>query len=102
MTDKVLSVVLIVVIVGAIGTLGYVLATPNVGEKFTEFYILGLEGRAGHYPEELKVGEEGRVILGIVNHEQERASYKVEVWIDGEKEKLRIEGEDIDEIKVEL
>lgn len=102
MTDKVLSVVLAVVIAGAIGTLGYAIATPKVGEKFTEFYMLGPEGRAEHYPEELKVGEEGRVILGIVNHEQERASYKVEVWIDGEKAKLRIEGEDRDEIKVEL
>jgi len=102
MPDKVLSVVLAVALVGAIGILGYVIATPKVGEKFTEFYILGPEGRAGHYPEELRVGEEGRVILGIVNHEQEWASYKVEVWIDGEKAKLRIEGEDRDEIKVEL
>jgi len=102
MPDKVLSVVLAVALVGAIGILGYVIATPKVGEKFTEFYILGPEGRAGHYPEELRVGEEGRVILGIVNHEQEWASYKVEVWIDGERAKLRIEGEDRDEIKIEL
>jgi uncharacterized membrane protein len=101
-TDKVLSVVLAVVIAGAIGTLGYVIAAPKVGEKFTEFYILGPEGKAEHYPEELKVGEEGRVIVGIVNHEQEQASYKVEVWIDGEKAKLRIGGEDRDEIMVEL
>ena len=100
--DKVLSVVLVVVIAGAIGALGYAIATPKAGEKFTEFYILGPEGRAGHYPEELKVGEKGRVILGIVNYEQERASYEVEVWIDGEKAKLRIEGEDRDEIKIEL
>ncbi|MCJ7792002.1 MAG: DUF1616 domain-containing protein [Dehalococcoidia bacterium] len=100
--DKVLSVVLAVVIAGAIGALGYVIAAPKVGEKFTEFYILGPEGKAEHYPEELKVGEEGRVIVGIVNHEQEQASYKVEVWIDGEKAKLRIGGEDRDEIMVEL
>ena len=102
MPDKVLSVILIVAIMGAIGTLGYVIATPRVGEKFTEFYILGPNGKAENYPTELKVGEEGRVILGIVNHEQKGASYKVEVWIDGEKAKLRIEGEDMDEIKVEL
>jgi uncharacterized membrane protein len=102
MPDKVLSMVLAVAIVGAIGTLGYVVATPKVGEKFTEFYILGPEGNAANYTTELKLGEEGRVILGIVNHEQERASYKVEVWIDGEKAKLRIEGEDEDEIKIEL
>ena len=100
--DKVLSVVLVVAIVGAIGTLGYVVATPKVGEKFTEFYILGPEGKAANYTTELKVGEEGRVILGIVNHEQERVSYKVEIWIDGEKAKLRAGGEDRDEIRVEL
>jgi len=102
MADKVLSVVLAVAILGAIGTLGYVVATPGVGEEFTEFYILGPDGKAENYPTELKVGKEGWVILGIVNHEQEEASYKVEVWIDGEKAKLRIEGEDRDEINVEL
>jgi uncharacterized membrane protein len=102
MPDKVLSVVLAVAIAGAIGTLGYVIATPRVGEKFTEFYILGPGGKAEDYPTELKVGEEGRVIMGIVNHEQERTSYKVEVWIGGEKAKLRIDGEDRDEIIVEL
>jgi uncharacterized membrane protein len=102
MPDKVLSVVLMVAIAGAIGTLGYVIATPRVGEKFTEFYILGPDGKAENYPTELKVGEEGRVIVGIVNHEQERTSYTVEVWIDGEKAKLRIGGEDRDEIVVEI
>jgi len=102
MADKVLSVVLMVAISGAIGTLGYVVATPKIGERFTEFYILGPEGKAANYTRELKVGEEGRVILGIVNHEQEEASYEVEVWIDGEKAKLRVEGEDKDEIRVGL
>jgi len=102
MADKVLSVVLVVAISGAIGTLGYVVATPKVGERFTEFYILGPEGEAANYTTELSVGEEGRVILGIVNHEQEEASYTVEVWIDGEKAKLRVEGEDKDEISVGL
>ena len=102
MADKVLSVVLAVAILGAIGTLGYAVATPRVGEKFTEFYILGLDGKAKNYPTELKVGEEGRVIVGIVNHEQEGASYKIEICIGGEKAKLRVGGEDRDEIRVEL
>ena len=102
MPDKVLSVVLAVAIVGAIGTLGYVVATPKVGEKFTEFYILGPDGKAANYTTELKVGEEGRVILGIVNHEQEEASYKVEVWINGEQAELRVGEEDRDEIRVDL
>jgi uncharacterized membrane protein len=97
------SLVLAVVIAVAIAGLGYgVVNTPRVGEKFTEFYILGPDGKAENYPTELKVGEEGKVIVGIVNHEQERVSYKVEVWIDEEQAKLRIDGEDMYEIDVEL
>jgi uncharacterized membrane protein len=81
--DRALSVVLILAIVGAIGTLGYVIASPRVGERFTEFYVLGLEGKAEGYPTELTVGEEGRVILGITNREHETMSYEVEIKIGG-------------------
>ena len=102
LADRVLSVFLVLAIAGAIGVLGYVIATPKIGERFTEFYILGPQGKAENYPKELKVGEEGKVILGIVNHEQERMSYQVEVIIDGEKVKLRIGGEDRNMIEVTL
>jgi uncharacterized membrane protein len=80
--DKALSIILVLAIGGALGTLGYVIATPRVGERFTEFYILGLEGRAADYPRELRVGEEGRVIVGIINREHETVSYRVEVRIE--------------------
>ncbi len=80
--DKMLSIILVAAILGAIGTLGYVIATPGVGEKFTEFY-LGLEGKAIDYPRELRVGEEGRVMVGIINREHEIVSYWVKVRIDG-------------------
>jgi uncharacterized membrane protein len=97
------SLVLAVVIVVTIVGLGYVAVnTSRVGEKLTEFYILGLDGKAENYPTELKVGEEGKVILGIVNHERQSTSYKVEIWIDGRQAKLRIGGEDRDEINIEL
>ena len=83
--DKVLSIVLVVSILGAIGALAYVIMTPKAGENFTEFYILGLDGKAANYPTELTVGEEGKVILGIVNHEHEdELTYRVEILIDGE------------------
>ena len=102
LADNVLSLVLVLAIVGAIGALGYVIATPKAGEKFTEFYVLGPNGDAENYPTELKVGEQGRVIVGIVNHEQEWASYDVEIWIDGEKAQLMIDGEERDQVDVEL
>ena len=56
-----------------------------MGKGFTEFYILGLSGEAIDYPRELRVGEEGRVIVDVINREQETASYWVEIRIDGVK-----------------
>ena len=80
--DRVLSVIVIMAVLGA---LGYVIAMPRGGERFTEFYMLGEEGKAADYPGELAVGEEGRVLVGIVNQEGETMSYWVEVRIDGVK-----------------
>jgi len=82
--DRVLSIVLVVAIAGAIGTLIYAIATPKVGEKFTEFYILGTDGKAAGYPTALNLGERREIILGIVNHEQEEANYQVKVRIDAD------------------
>lgn len=82
--DKALSVVLLCAIIAAIGTLIYVIATPKIGERFTEFYILGLSGKAEGYPKEIAAGESASVILGIVNHEYEPAEYKVNINIEGE------------------
>jgi len=83
--SRVLSVVLALTILGAVGMLGYTIASPRVGEKFTEFYILGLDGKATNYPEELMVGEVGKVMVGIINREQETVTYRVEVAIGGVK-----------------
>jgi len=82
---RLLSIILVIVIVGGVAALGYTAAVPRVGERFTEFYILGLEGGASGYIRELAVGEEGSVILDIVNHEKAEVSYRVEVTIDGER-----------------
>ncbi len=73
------------VLLGALGVLIYTLAVP-VTEKFTEFYLLGPDGKASDYPTTLSVGEEGTVIVGIVNREEGAMTYRVEVNIDGETE----------------
>lgn len=114
--NRVLTGVLVVAIVGAIGTLFYVIANP-VEEKYTEFAILGRGGKAVDYPREfvmsggevVMVGYEGsegdirrfnesrgRVILQIVNREQQEVSYRVEVLIDGEKVKVSLDGQEGD------
>lgn len=81
--DKVLSGILVMSVLGALGTLVYTVATPKVGESFTEFYLLGLSGQAKDYPARLGVGEVGKVVMGIVNREHEIATYRVEVRMDG-------------------
>ena len=81
--DKGLTVFFILMLLGTIGALSYVIANPRLEEKFTEFYLLDLEGETSDYPQDLKVGEEGRVLVGIINREQTTTSYRLEVDIDG-------------------
>jgi len=81
--SKTLSIVLGLIILGAIAALIYTIAVPVPEDSFTEFYILGPGGEAADYPAQLKAGEEGSVILVIVNRERETASYRVEIRVDG-------------------
>jgi uncharacterized membrane protein len=83
--EGLLAMLLLIAICGAIGTMAYLVNSPKVGETFTEFYILGPEGKAENYPEEITLGNEGKVIVGIVNHENETMAYGVEIDIDGAK-----------------
>ena len=84
--DKALSLILAISILGTIGVLIFVFAFPKVGEKFSEFYILGLNGKAADYPKELKVDGTAKVIVGIVNHEQKTVSYWIEIRINDIKD----------------
>lgn len=82
---RVVNIVVGVSILLAVSSLVYAIAASRLGEKYTEFYILGLSGKAADYPTRLKVGEEGKVLLNIVNHEQQEVSYRVEVTVSGVK-----------------
>jgi len=81
--DKCLSIFLIASIIGSSATLVYVVVTPRTGERFTEFYLLGPNGMASDYPKDLEIGEEGEVIIGIMNNEYENVTYLLEVFFNG-------------------
>ncbi len=81
--DKILTAVLILSIVLALSVTVYVIITPKEGEKFTEFYVLGPGGMAEEYPTNLTVGEEGEVIIGVVNHEYAAVTYQLELKVNG-------------------
>ncbi len=83
--DRLLSIALLVAILGALGMMGYAIAMPKEGQQFTEFYLLGLEGKAAGYPTTLKAGDEGKVLVGVINHRRDVIEYRVEVRIDGGK-----------------
>jgi uncharacterized membrane protein len=80
-TDRALSLLLLIAIAGALIATGYVIAVPKEGEKFTEFYILGSEGKAADYPTLIRTGDPESIIVGIVNHEYRNVTYFVEVWL---------------------
>jgi|WetSurMetagenome_2_1015567.scaffolds.fasta_scaffold52996_2 uncharacterized membrane protein len=82
-TEKALTAVLVVVIIATIGILAFVVSAPRSGDKFTEFYILDNNGKTVDYPSQLRLGEYGEVVAGVVNHEHKTVSYTLEVKVDG-------------------
>lgn len=104
--NKSLSIILIIILIisifGALGILGYTIAAPKIGEKFTEFYVLGINGKAQDYPTEYVMtngqvtqviynngtidndSSMGIVTIGIVNHEQQIVNYYLKIKINNE------------------
>jgi uncharacterized membrane protein len=114
--NKSLTVILVVAIIGAIGVLVYTVAFPKVGERFTEFYILGTGGKAENYPaafditnnqvtgvkygdaEKATADKLGKVILGIVNQEQQPTTYIVAIQIDGRQVNINQGGQSLNRL----
>ena len=108
--NKSLSIILVIAIFGALGTLGYTIFEPKIGEKFTEFYILGINSKGQYYPTEYVMNNGqitqviygngivdaingfGIVTLGIVNQEQQAAVYWVKMTINGEPVNINFGG----------
>jgi uncharacterized membrane protein len=82
--DKALTVILILSIIVSIAVLLYVIVTPKQGEKFTEFYILGENGKAESYPTSLELKKNSSLIAGIVNHEYILTNYTMDIVLRNE------------------
>jgi len=79
--DKALTIILAISVILAISIITYVLITPQQGEQFTQFGVLGSNGNATGYPRNLTIGENTSVIMGIVNHEYKTVNYTIEIWL---------------------
>ncbi len=80
--DRVLTVILLLSILASVLVLAYVIAVPKQGEKFTEFYILGPNGKAENYPEWFHLNESRPVTVGIINHEYRNVTYDLVIALN--------------------
>ncbi len=90
--DKILSASLVLATLSLAGYLIYFTATPNQGERFTEFYILNAEGKAENYPRQVVLGESVELTVGIVNREYVDTSYRVTIRTNGLKNAEMVTG----------
>ena len=80
--DKALTIVLVLSILLSVAMVAYVVAVPKQGEKFTEFYILGPNGKADNYPTNYHPGDTKPIIVGVANHEYRNVTYDLVVTLN--------------------
>jgi uncharacterized membrane protein len=83
-TDRIMTYALFGLLFLCIAAVIYTVLNPPMGEKYTEFYILGPGEKAYNYPISLKTGQNGTVVIGVVNKEQEEMRYVLRVRLDNE------------------
>ena len=82
-SSKVISVILLILILAGSSSAVYIDYTyQGVIDKF---YILGPGGSATDYPTNLTVGQQGSVIIEIINNEGKSADYNIVVASNGTK-----------------
>lgn len=81
-TEKTLRIFLAISVLTLVGAVAYVTIVPHQQDPFTEFYILGPEGKADNYTTEYVKGESGTVIIGIANHEHRTVNYTLDVRLE--------------------
>lgn len=93
--DKALTALLVLSILVSVLTVTYVIVFPKQGEKFTEFYIIGTDGKADNYPIRFAAGEQKPVIVGIVNHEYRNVTYDLVVELKDGANVTTLHSEDV-------
>jgi uncharacterized membrane protein/LysM repeat protein len=78
------AVIVVLCLIGFSAAAAFLATSRGGSESFTEFYVLGPDGRAEGYPQALELGDGLTVILGVVNREGAAASYEIEARVDGQ------------------
>jgi uncharacterized membrane protein len=77
MVDKALTVGIAAMLIASVVVLGWAIATPRTGEKFTQLAILGPGGMATDYPRNMTVGQTKSVILTVESLEHRQLNYSI-------------------------
>jgi uncharacterized membrane protein len=75
--------------------LTFAVLVPKPGGTFTEFYVLGPDGRAGGYPVKLCYGDSASVIAGVVNREHRDMAYDLVVMLNDSVTSTRLYQENV-------
>ncbi|SEV81066.1 DUF1616 domain-containing protein [Natrinema salifodinae] len=78
--ETVLTLLLLVSIFLAVGSVGYAVTTSQDGEQFSELYLLGEDGdelSADGYPTEFEQGESRDLVVGVENNEHRTTDYTI-------------------------
>lgn len=80
--EKMLIKTMIIAILIVTAMLIYAKVTTEP-EKFTTLYILGANGKAENYPDEVRVGEPSTILVGVENYEHAPVNYTLLVTFGG-------------------
>jgi uncharacterized membrane protein len=79
--DRILGAVLAAGIIIALLTTIYIITVPRGDEQFTDFFVLGENQTAAHYPRNIFTNHSYPLYVGVENHENRRITYTIETWM---------------------
>ena len=73
-----ISVAILVLLLASVWSIS---TTPPVTEKYTEFYVTGVDGMVESVPNEVIAGTNYSLNVGLANHEHRTINYVIQVWL---------------------
>lgn len=67
---------------GPLGKAEMLKIAESIQEPFTEFYILGPNGTAENYPTDYVLGENGTIVVRVINREQKPVNYTMKARLE--------------------
>jgi len=73
--DRIINVLLVVSLLSSVSAVVFAVTTPAQSDRYTEFYILNANGKAGDYPTQFYLANATPIIVGVVDREGRTVTY---------------------------